>query len=635
LQLLRIKMFIKSDIRRVTIALENSLSHEVYTRLGQEGIIHLARVQAGDVQTDSGIMNEEARTRDIIAGSGFILSALHMETGEEPLPAMTRDTERDALFVSKARRTVDRLQRIRARIQEKENYLFEQIEYAEALSRMGIDPSALKKARLARMVFGRISDIAPELPADERFIIARTGNYVFGAALSKDVPAMLQTLEQNGFIDKTADINGSSLEELKRREGSLRRRMEILDRYTDRFRKEKGPELIRLHNSYKDHEAILKAIRLSAFSSKAMFITGWMDARDRPRLVKLLQKLCGERYILAEERDPNAPVRLRNMRLFKPFELIVKMMGIPANSEIDPTPLAAMTFVLVFGLMFGDLGQGIILAIAGLALRYVAGKKKSEDLGHAGGILFACGLSAALCGILYGNLFSSEHLIPALWIRPAEKIMRLFSATILLGAVIIVIGLCLNIINALINADYVEALLEKKGMAILILYSAIVIMVIRYMSLHLAPEPWQISAFIFVPLLIFCLRGVLGPVLFNAHRPHNVGEYITETIMDVVEIALSMFANTVSFIRVGAFALAHAGLSIVTYTLAGMVDPGLKSAGAIAVIVLGNIFIIGFEGMICGIQSMRLEYYEFFSKFYRGDGVVFSPFILKAKTSEV
>lgn len=628
-------MFIKSDIKKVTIALENTLGLEVYTRLGQEGIIHLARVQAGDVHTDAGIFTDEASTRDIIAGSGFALSALQIEAGEDLLPAMTRDVEKDALIVAKARRIVDRLQRIRARIQEETASIADQLEYAEALGRMGIDPSVLKKARLARMIFGLISDTAPELPSDERFIMARTGSYIFGAALPKDAPALLQVLEPYDFIDKTGAVNGASLEELKRREGSLWRRTEILDRYTDRFRKEKGPELIRLHNSYKDHEAILKAMRLSAFSSKAMFITGWMDARDKPRLIKLLQKLCGERYILSEERDPYAPVRLMNMRLFRPFELIVKMMGMPANSEIDPTPLAALTFILVFGLMFGDLGQGLVLAAAGIALKYIAGKKKSEDLGHAGGILLACGLAAALCGVLYGNLFSSEHLIPALWIRPAEKIMTLFSVTILIGAAIIVIGLCINIINAFINSDYVEALLEKKGMAVLILYSAIVIMAVRFMSHKQTPELWKILAFIVAPLLIFCLRGVLGPLLFKAHKPHNVGEYITETIMDVVEIALSMFANTVSFIRVGAFALSHAGLSIVTYTLAGMADPNLKSVGAVAVIVIGNIFIIGFEGMICGIQSMRLEYYEFFSKFYKGDGTVFSPFILKTRTSEV
>jgi V/A-type H+/Na+-transporting ATPase subunit I len=306
----------------------------------------------------------------------------------------------------------------------------------------------------------------------------------------------------------------------------------------------------------------------------------------------------------------------------------------PANSEIDPTPLAAITFVLVFGLMFGDLGQGLVLAMTGLILKYIGKKKAQEDLDNAGGILFICGLFAAFCGILYGNLFSSEELIPALWIRPSKSIMTLFSATILLGAVIIVVGLCVNIINAFINRNYTEALLDKKGVAVLILYSAIVLFVVMYMTKHHMPALWEIFTFIILPLIVFSLRGVIGPVLFNAKRPHDIAEYITETVMDIVEIALSMFANTVSFIRVGAFALAHAGLSIVTYTLAEMADPGLKSAASITIVVMGNIFIIGFEGLICGIQSMRLEYYEFFSKFFKGDGTSFSPFTLKAKIPE-
>jgi len=628
-------MFVKSDIRKVTVALEKSLGHEVYIRLGDVGIIHPARMQTGDVLTDAGILEEEARTRDIIGGSAFVLNALNIEAGDTSMSIKTRDEEKDALFVLRAKGVMERLQRLRVRLQEKAAVIAEQLEYAEALNAMGIDPWTLKRARFSRMVFGRIADTAPELPAEAPFIMAFAGRYVFGAALPKDAQAMLRFLKGYDFLDRTADVSGASLEELKRRDNSLRHRMEVLDRYSDNLRKETGPELLKLYHSYKGYEEVLKAMRLSGFSAKAMFITGWIDAKDKPRLVKLLEEICGGLYILADERDANAPVRMMNIRLFKPFELIVKMMGMPANSEIDPTPLAAIMFVLVFGLMFGDLGQGLVLAASGLILKYIAKKKAQEDLDNAGGIVFACGLSAAICGILYGNLFSSEELIPALWIRPTEKIMTLFAVTILLGAVIIIVGLCVNIINAFINSDYTEALLEKKGMAVLILYSAIVLFTVRAMTQHGMPSLWKICVFILLPLIVFSLRGVIGPVFFHVKRPHDIAEYITETVMDIVEITLSMFANTVSFIRVGAFALSHAGLSIVTYTFAAMADPGLKSVWAISIIAIGNILIIGFEGLICGIQSIRLEFYEFFSKFYKGDGVVFSPFIIKGKMSEV
>lgn len=627
-------MFFKSDIRKVIIALEKNLGHEVYLRLGREGIIHIARLRGADAQTDAGLAAEEGRIRDIVSGSGLVLNFLQIKSGEDSVPEDIGDAGRDAVFVSRAKTTMERLQRLRNRIQEELAVVAEQLEYAEALKDMGIDPGTIKNSRFVRVFFGRTADLLPDLHG-KPFVLAQAGGHVFGAALPRAVPEMLQLLKKHGFVDETANVGGKSPESLKEREAALKGRLDVLDRCTDSFRKEMGPGLTRLHNSYKGYEEVLKAMRLAAFSDKAMFITGWVDSRDKKRLLAVLREICGERFVITEERDPNAPVRMRNLRLFRPFELLVRTMGMPANSEIDPTPLAAVTFVLIFGLMFGDLGQGLVLAIAGFILKIIAKKKGREDLIQAGGILFICGLSAASCGVLYGSVFSSEHIIPALWLHPANNVMVLFAVTILLGSVIIVVGLCVNVVNALFNADYPEAFLGKRGMAVLILYVSIVFMVIRYANHHQAPGPWEIGLLILLPLAAFSLRGVLVPVLFHGSWPHDIGEYVTETVMEVVETGLSMFANTISFIRVGAFALSHVGLSIVTFTLAGMADPALKSPAAIAILIAGNIFIIGFEGLICAIQSMRLEYYEFFSKFYKGDGVVFSPFVLKTKTSEV
>lgn len=628
-------MFIKSDIRKVTIALEKDLAHESYVRLGRAGIIHLGRIQAGDGLAVLGSESEEWRVRDILAGCAFVSNALQIEAGEAIVSEKIRDLDQDDDLVSGAKRTIERLQRLRTRIREEAAFVAKQLEYAEALAGMGIDPGAIRKTRLIRTVFGRITEPASLLPAHGPFLLTGAGSYVFGAALPEALPQMLEYLKQRGVVDQTADVRGVSPESLKKRESSLQRRLDFIDKYMGEFREKMGPALKELHQSYKGFEEVIKAMRLAGSSVKVMFITGWIDFRDRHKLLAILKEVCGERFIVSCERDRGAPVRLRNIRLLKPFELLVRTMGMPANSEIDPTPLAAVTFVIIFGLMFGDLGQGLVLSLVGLLLRHFAKKKQKEDIGHAGGILVACGLSAAFCGVLYGSLFSSEHLIPALWMSPAGNIMGLFAVTILLGAVIIMIGLCVNIINSLSNADYAEALLEKNGMAVLIPYGAIVFMVVRYALHRQVPATWEIQAFVVLPLAIFSLRGVLVPVLFKGAWPHDIAEYITETVMGLVEIALSMFANTVSFIRVGAFALSHAGLSIVTYTLAGLADPSLKSPAAIAVIVAGNIFIIGFEGMICIIQSMRLEYYEFFSKFFKGSGLEFSPFVLKTKLSEV
>ncbi|MFA5756290.1 MAG: V-type ATPase 116kDa subunit family protein [Smithellaceae bacterium] len=466
-------------------------------------------------------------------------------------------------------------------------------------------------------------------------MIVRAGHFVFGMALPAFAADMMQFLKENGFADQSKDVLTIPSAALEKRADVLRRRLAALDACVKGLKEEKGEALRRMNADYRAYEEVLKAMRLSVISSRAMFLTGWMDAKEKTILMEIMKEVCGGGFIVSEKKDANAPVRLKNLRLFRPFELLVKTMGMPSSNELDPTPLTAITYVMMFGLMFGDLGQGIVLMLCGWLLKKFGRKKAREELAQAGGILLACGGSAAVCGLLYGSVFSSEHILPALWFHPTAEIMRLFFFTIMMGVVFILVGLCLNIINSFLNADYSEAFLEKRGLAILFVYAAVVVFVLLYQKTGEPPALWALGVFIFLPLMIFSLRGLLGVLFLEKPKPHSISEYIVETIMEVVEIALGLFANTISFIRVGAFALSHAGLSIVTYTLAGMADPSLKSAGAFIIIVCGNIFIIGFEGLICGIQSMRLEYYEFFSKFFRGDGVVFSPFTLPAKASEV
>ncbi|MBN2466758.1 MAG: hypothetical protein JXD19_01290 [Deltaproteobacteria bacterium] len=634
-------MFVKSDIRKVTIALERTFYHEVYLELGKAGFIHLSPSQesAPDTVMDAELKDEEAKQKHLVSGIQSALNALNIIPAEVgPLEKM-RDIDRDMKFISKTTRTIERVQRLRSRIREALELITKRIAYLEALHQMGIDPGSIKTPRMVKTFFGIVENTDWEAPVQENYAVGKAGRYVFGIALPDGVSQMLQFLKEYSFSDQSDDLIKNSPENLMHRKNTLSRRLEILDDYYSRVKAETAQSLLKLSSIYRGYDEVFKALKMSLFSAKAMFITGWMEITDRKKLFSLLQGMCGDRFILiiSEQRDPDAPVRLRNSKFLKPFELLVKTMGMPANSEIDPTPLTAVTFVLMFGLMFGDIGQGIMLALGGIILKRTAKKKRPirTALIQAGDILIVCGIFAAVCGIFYGSIFSSEHIIPALWFHPIEHPMDLFSVTILMGALFITLGLCVNILNNLMNSKYTEALLDKKGLSILVLYAAIVLLIVRYTRTGQAPALWEAAVYIVLPLVLFSLRGVLGPILFKEHKPPSVPEYIIETLVEILEIGLSMLANTISFIRVGAFALSHAGLSIVTYTLAGIVDPTMKSAGAIAVITIGNIFIIGFEGLICGIQSLRLEYYEFFSKFFRGDGVAFTPFTLRIKTSEV
>ena len=628
-------MFVKSDIRKITIALEKVFYSEVYLALGKAGIMHLSRFQEKDSVVDSGIRDEEELTREIISGTEYALNALLISPEEMAVSLPLNDKSRDAEFIAGIKRKIERALRLREKIRTRRDVTARRMEYLVVLNKMGIHPEIFAQAQRVKIVFGTVENTVSVVPSDRRFMLTKINHYVFGIALPSDYPAMLQYLKDYGFADKSADVKPVPVENLKKRVGNLKYRSEVIDAYINHLKERKGQRLRQLNGAYHSYEKILKAMRMSLFSAKAMFITGWMEMKDKEKLVGIMRSICGNRYVLSERKDSDAPVRLMNVKLFKPFELLVRTMGMPSNSEIDPTPLTAITFVLMFGLMFGDLGQGFVLTLCGFVLKRYGQKKVKEDLAQAGGILIACGISASVCGLLYGSVFSSENIMPALWFHPTGQIMKLFAVTVMMGVVFIVIGLLVNIVNNILNTNYTEAFLEKRGLTILVIYSVMVLFAINYQTTGKFPATWEIGAFIILPLIIYSLRGVFGPTLFQSAKPHSITEYVIETVMDIVEITLSLFANTISFIRVGAFALSHAGLSIITYTLAGTADPHLKSAGALIIIIIGNIFIIGFEGLICGIQSMRLEYYEFFSKFFKGEGVVFSPFTLKAKSSEV
>ncbi|MCK9230439.1 MAG: hypothetical protein M0Q23_05830 [Syntrophales bacterium] len=625
-------MFVKSDIRRVSIALEKRFYHDVSLELGRAGIMHLGRFSHDEGQAEEGLKTEEARIREILMGIDAIMRVLDVDSSIHVPRETEPDAAEDGHSVMEMLSVVNRLQRLRSKNDEESTRLKDRLSCFRALESMGVDSGALTRTRLMTMVFGTVEDEGWEPSEKDGFLAVRKGPYVFAVAMPAQRDEMQTFLKDRGFVDRSRDIVGLSVEGAESRLETLRRRASILGGYREELRRKAAEKLPAMLYHYRRVDEIIKSLRMSLFSSRAMFITGWMDIRDRERLTALLDRVCGDRHILSIEgkRDPRAPVRLRNMALFRPFELLVKTMGVPSNDEIDPTPLAAVFYIIIFSIMFGDLGQGLTLALVGVILRRIARKKGvlAGPVGQAGGIMILCGLGAAFCGILFGSVFSHEHLIPALIFHPINNIMTLFGFTVMMGVVIITVGLIINMINCVMNGEYGEALLEERGLVILVPYLALVFFAVRFVATDHVPVLWETSVFILFPVVLFALRGVLGPLIFKSRAPHSAVEYIVETIMEIFELAISMLANTISFIRVGAFALSHAGLGIVTYTLAHMLDPSLRSPGAIAVIVAGNIFIIGFEGLICGIQSLRLEYYEFFSKFFKGSGVVFEPFRL-------
>lgn len=362
-----------------------------------------------------------------------------------------------------------------------------------------------------------------------------------------------------------------------------------------------------------------------ARSTKFFYMVGWVPESKLGDVKQALSKYDDAmmNYKPAEDVAIEPPTKLKNHSLFRPFEALVHMYGTPNYNELDPTPFFAITYTLLFGMMFGDLGQGAVFFLAGLLLR-----KKAEAYG---GILTRIGLSSMIFGVLYGSVFGAEDLIPALLIKPFDNIQTVLIASIIFGIGLTSCAYLLSIYNRLIkNKNLEEGLFGKEGVAGFLLFLGFILFIGTFVDIHILPG-WLIGCIMLISILMILLKQPLAR-LVEHKRPlydEGAGSYYLEGSFSMIEALLSIFSGTVSFIRVGAFAINHVGLFLAFSTMAEMAGGGTFSW---IILILGNLLIIGLEGLIVLIQGLRLEYYELFSKYYTGDGVLYTP-IRKTKNS--
>ncbi len=319
------------------------------------------------------------------------------------------------------------------------------------------------------------------------------------------------------------------------------------------------------------------------------------------------------------------PVRLKNGWFTKPFAMFVEMYGLPNYNGYNPTTFVAITYTLIFGIMFGDLGQGILLALIGAFLH----KKKNFELGA---IMARIGVSSAVFGALYGSIFGFEELldpfyeklgIPFLPLKAMENTNIIIFGAVGIGAALVIISILVNIVVKLRHRDYEDAIFGNNGVAGLIFFSGLLLVVLGIVTgKPLAGKP-VIILMLVLPLLMMFFREPLGH--FAAHKSYEmpgIGDFIASNFFECFEFLLGYATNTLSFIRIGGFVFSHAGLMSVVMLLSEMIGKDHKSW---ITIIIGNLFVMCLEGLIVGIQVLRLEFYEIFSRCYEGNGTPFTP----------
>lgn len=426
-----------------------------------------------------------------------------------------------------------------------------------------------------------------------------------------------RSVNSMGFIDKEipADITYKDLiKELEETENELIEINNQINKITNNNKDEleKIPYTIDYYKkSSKLKENMLKG-------NKYFYLSSWVPESKIHDIRKLSKKY--EETTIEEKKSEEVglvpPTKLMNNKFIKPFEFLVNMYGSPNYNEIDPTGFFALTYMLLYGMMFGDLGQGLIFILFSFFI-----EKKSQIFGQ---LIRRIGISASFFGLMYGSFFGIETLIPTLLIKPFENIMTILLASVAFGIFLLFISYCIGIYNKLIKQkDLEEGFFGKEGLAGLIMMISFVMLILNILGYN--PIPIFVGlVFLLLSIVMMIFKQPMSRKLLEENPLYNQPktDYYVESGFSIIEALLSVFSNLVSFTRVGAFAINHVGLYMAFEVMSKLSGGGIIG---ITILIIGNILIIGLEGMIVFIQGLRLEFYEMFSKYYRGDGHKFSP----------
>jgi len=351
-------------------------------------------------------------------------------------------------------------------------------------------------------------------------------------------------------------------------------------------------------------------------------LAGWVPRRQVHALRTLLDNRFRGRYLL-DVREPSpheaadVPSLVRYPAWLQPFVPLVKSYGVPRYGEFDPALPFALTYLLLFGAMFGDIGHGGVILLLSLLF--------ARKLGRMALVGAAAGVVSMLFGVLYGSIFGYEDILEPVWLSPLHNPVYVLSVAVGFGVGFIVFTLLVNARNKWVAGHRAEAIFDSTGIAGLVFYLGAAAGLASVAGASIVAGIPQNTAWMVAIVGIIVIAG------FKWYEATGgLGERILVTAIETLETGINLFSNTLSFMRVAAFSLNHVALALAIFTLAA----GLSVAGHWFTIALGNVVIIVLEGGIVAIQALRLMYYEGFSRFFSGDGVEFVPLRLETQAGK-
>ena len=635
----------------------------VTRRIADHGLLHLidiAQGSASKVNHGGGVQDLLARFRDLARTIRRLASAIQLPVPDAAGSLPASDV---ADFSLEYEQIVERLTPIREAVESAARLLEVSTDAAARRRVVVADAGRLTAAdvdasRLARLRFGsvRLGHAAREelsaiaaLLSPAPFVVVTLDADVPRPLVAVMAPASAReqvdaVLRVSAFepialdgVAASADVQALQRQVADAEDQQRQARKALAD-----VKREMGDTLKTLAARAELAVLLLQAEACFARSGRFLVISGWIPEERAPELTAAIRRVTSGRAVVSVETPEdmqaasasilNVPILYRNPLLLRPFQKLVEVYGTPSYGEIQPTAFFAASFLLMFGLMFGDVGHGLVLVSAGYLLFRYAPRFLDYAI-----LLMEAGVASTLFGVLYGSIFGVETVLPTLWIHPIHDLPHFMGVALGLGIVLVSAGIVLNVMNSWRAGDRATALVGNRGVFGAFVYWTALALGARFML----PGTWTLPN----PVILLMLLSASGllvarPLIVKAlgtdgaarpragATPRWLGAL--EGSVELVDAIFAYFANTISFVRVAAFAAVHAAVFVAMFALADTLADfrfgGPLSAGAL---VAGNVLMILLEGLTVTVQVLRLEYYEFFGKFFRGGGEQYRPLMLR------
>ena len=442
---------------------------------------------------------------------------------------------------------------------------------------------------------------------------------------------------------------------------SLNKRISDVRRDLAAFRDEHMETLMKMRDFASTEHSKMRAKMLFGRTEHARVIHGWTPASDVERVISGLKEEVGECCVVDVRKpsrdDRRVPTLLKNPPIIKSFESVIGMYGTPLYRDIDPTFITAIIFPIIFGLMFPDIGHGLILLTLGFILR----RRIGTDMGT---IISLCGFFSIIGGLLFGEFFGfSMHVshiieeslgmklpsmliyvlkafegLPTFLFEPIKEIKMFFIITMMIGFVHMSLGLVLNGIMRFSERKIMEGI--SSVVKLWCMFGAVYFILLLFKIFFHKFEYWQAFVFLVLPVILLFIFHVVGELKHHhessehSEETRSAMDYLLILIDGVIDAVLENFfrflANIISYGRILALALCHAAL-IEVFILLSFMCLNVPYVGIIigaVIFLLGTVIVILLEAIMSAIHTIRLHFYEWFTKFYEGGGVPFKPFRL-------